>query len=101
MTPEQLTKASELWMDGASVRDIATITGSSEWKILRLAKGQRKLFPKRVIRRGNRWFTDYRDIPVIEVVDPRARKGTMPWITENNVRVTLPKISLIQCPRHA
>lgn len=99
MTQEQLELASTMWFDGAGTRAIGKLVGLTEGAMSKMAVRHRDMFPKRTIRRGNRWYLDHRDVPALGV--PQDREGTMRWKTEAGVSVTLPKISLIECPRRA
>jgi len=103
ITDEVIQQASEMWLAGASIEQISLKLGIEKRRIAEIARNNEDgRFPYRW--RGKNGFlfgpkpeekrADVRPIPVL-------RDDCMRWITTGGAVVTLPKISLIQCPRAA
>lgn len=94
MTEDQIIEASRLWKAGYLVDDIARQFLVEPQRIYRLAHTDRDLFPYRSRERiPKRWRW-----PSMTSLDP-VPSDRMRWTTESGAIVTLPRISLISCPR--
>src|SRR5690606_17714494 len=97
----RLLEASAMWKSGALAREVAAHLGVKIEALGMMCTRNRGLFPHRAKhragRKGNRVRTPQ---PTAEIAAPAENvTGRMQWITEDGVSVTLPRISLIECPR--
>lgn len=102
-TDEMVEAASAMWMEGKSREAIARHLSIDKRRIMKFAEEDESgKFPPRVQTRTGFIFAAPRN-PKSEISDqmPEMKEGRMRWKTEAGAIVTLPKISLIQCPRHA
>jgi hypothetical protein len=104
MTEDQISAAAEQWANGTQIIDIAHYLGVSRWQTLRMMERYRHMFPKRFTRNGKYGPVRERNRDRRRTLDyvPKPKNlgpDQMAWTTESGAIVTLPRISLISCPR--
>jgi hypothetical protein len=104
MTDEQISTAAEQWANGVHMIEIGHYLGLSRWQTLRMMERYRHMFPKRVIRTGKYGPRRERSRDRRRKLDfiPKPKNlgpDQMEWVTVSGAAVTLPRISLISCPR--
>lgn len=104
MTDDQISTAAEQWANGVHMIEIGHYLGLSRWQTLRMMEIYRHMFPKRLVRRGKYGPERERNRDRRRTLDftPKPKHYSpdqMAWTTEAGAVVTLPRISLISCPR--
>jgi len=93
MSDEAINRASQMWDDGYHGNEIARHLGVTEKWFQCFRKKNREIFPVR---------DSYHHKQLIPAnLIHGGRSDVMIWKTENGAVVTLPRVSIIQCPRVA
>lgn len=98
MNAAQLQSASKMWKEGMLASAIARQLGVKVKAVLRVSQRKRAMFPIRQhaqsIGRRNA-SANPRPLPAA----PFVHHDRVRWINENGSVVTLPRVSMISCPR--
>jgi hypothetical protein len=96
VTEDQIYTASKLWRQGLLISDLAAQIRVTEYAFKACMAKNRDMFPRRHHQKGRIYILGADDeAPKIR----REHKDRMRWTTESGAIVTLPRISLISCPR--
>lgn len=98
MNAEQYRTATRLWRQGEKVKQIAAAAGVSARRLTCYIAAKPHLFPERKMPMGGRPRILIQP-PAIVPAARVSRPDVMEWITETGACVTLPRVSLISCPR--
>lgn len=94
---EKYEHAKRLWSEGAKILEIAAAIGITRYRLIKTTADNRKDFPRRGERRSK--YGDNTKVFIHQPVPKAKRANVMEWVTQCGAVVTLPRISLIECPR--